>query len=61
MKERGTTRKEVPSVPWLSLANIFAMVCRVIPAGRVSVEKEKCFVKKLGGHRGKRDAARSQW
>jgi len=31
----------------LSLANIFAIVCRVIPAGRLSVEKGKCFVKKL--------------
>ena len=37
--------------------NIFAMVCRVIPVGRVSGEKGKCFVKKLGGHRSKPDAA----
>ena len=34
------------------------MVCRVIPAGCVSVDKGKCFVKKLIGHRGKPDAAR---
>jgi len=44
--------------PWLSLANIFAMVCRVIPASRVSVEEGKCFVRKLGGRRSKPDAAR---
>ena len=33
------------------------MVCRVIPAGCVSVDKGKCFVMKLVGH-GKPDAAR---
>jgi len=31
------------------------MVCRVIPAGCVSVDKGKCFVMKLVGHRGKPD------
>jgi hypothetical protein len=41
-----------------SLATILAMVCRVIPAGCVSVDKGKCFVMKLVGHRGKPDAAR---
>jgi hypothetical protein len=44
--------------PSLSLANVFEMVCRVISAGCVSVDKGKCFVKKLVGHSGKPDAAR---
>jgi hypothetical protein len=35
-----------------------AMVCRVIPAGRVRIEKGRWFLKKMGVHRGKPDAAR---
>jgi hypothetical protein len=37
------------------------MVCRVIPAGRVRIEKERWFLKKMGVHRGKPDAARWGW
>jgi hypothetical protein len=37
-----------------------AMVCRVIPAGRVRIEKGRWLLKKrkMGVHRGKPDAAR---
>jgi hypothetical protein len=35
-----------------------AMVCRVILAGRVRIEKGRCFLKKMDVHRGKPDAAR---
>ena len=35
-----------------------AMVCRVIPAGRVRIEKGRWLLKKVGVHRGKPDAAR---
>ena len=34
------------------------MVCRVIPAGRVGIEKGRCFLKKMRVHMGKPDAAR---
>jgi hypothetical protein len=35
-----------------------AVVCRVISAGRVRIKKGRWFLKKMGVHRGKPDAAR---
>ena len=41
-----------------SLFPTFIKVCRVIPAGRVRIEKGRCFLKKMRVHMGKPDAAR---